>query len=79
MSMDNLARDAAEALKANMTYGKWKAMQNPVKVEKKETGRLNQVHPMWQGIQTSEEPEVLRLHLSADGMCRKKAREAQRV
>lgn len=33
--MDNLARDAMLALKAGMTYGKWKAMQEPVKIKKK--------------------------------------------
>ena len=33
--MDNLAKDAAAALAANMSYGKWKAMQGePVKTEK---------------------------------------------
>ena len=36
--MDNLAKDAAAALAASMSYGKWKAMQDkPVVVEKKET------------------------------------------
>ena len=35
--MDNLAKDAAAALAAGMSYGKWKAMQeNPVPVKKKE-------------------------------------------
>lgn len=32
---DNLSRDAAMALAARMSYGKWKAMQNPVKIEPK--------------------------------------------
>lgn len=32
--MDKLAQDAAAALAANMSYGKYKAMQNPVKIEK---------------------------------------------
>lgn len=31
--MDNLAKDAAAALAAGMSYGKWKAMQDPVKIE----------------------------------------------
>ena len=31
---DKLAQDAAAALAAGMSYGKWKAMQNPVKIEK---------------------------------------------
>ena len=30
--MDKLAQDAAAALAAGMTYGKWKAMQDPVTV-----------------------------------------------
>ena len=35
--MDNLAKDAAAALAAHMSYGKWKAMQdNPVAVKKKD-------------------------------------------
>ncbi len=35
--MDNLAKDAAAALAAGMSYGKWKAMQdNPVVIGKKE-------------------------------------------
>ena len=38
--MDNLAKDAAVALAAGMSYGKWKAMQDfPVVIEK-ETGRI---------------------------------------
>jgi hypothetical protein len=32
---DKLAQDAAAALAAGMSYGKWKAMQEPVKIEKK--------------------------------------------
>ena len=32
--MDKLAQDAKKALAAGMSYGKWKAMQEPVKVEK---------------------------------------------
>jgi hypothetical protein len=36
--MDNLAKDAAAALAAGMSYGRWKAMQGePVKVEPKKT------------------------------------------
>lgn len=34
--MDNLAKDAAAALAAGMSYGKWKAMQDSVKIEKKD-------------------------------------------
>ena len=34
---DKLARDAAAALAAGMTYGKWKAMQGPFEI-KPETG-----------------------------------------
>lgn len=35
--MDNLAKDAAAALAAGMSYGYWKAMQDkPVVIEKKE-------------------------------------------
>ena len=35
--MDNLAKDAAAALAAGMSYGRWKAMQDkPVVIEKKE-------------------------------------------
>ena len=33
---DKLAREAAQALACNMSYGKWKAMQPVVKVEKKQ-------------------------------------------
>lgn len=33
---DKLAQDAAAALAAGMPYGKWKAMQEPVKIIKKE-------------------------------------------
>lgn len=33
--MDNLAKDAAAALKAGMSYGRWKAMQDPVVIERK--------------------------------------------
>ena len=29
---DKLAQDAAAALAAGMSYGKWKAMQEPVKI-----------------------------------------------
>ena len=32
--MDNLARNAMLAKQAGMSYGRWKAMQQPVKVEK---------------------------------------------
>ena len=32
---DNLSRDADMALAANMSYGKWKAMQEPVKITPK--------------------------------------------
>lgn len=32
---DKLSREAAMALAANMSYGKWKAMQKPVKIEPK--------------------------------------------
>lgn len=31
---DKLAQDAAAALAARMSYGRWKAAQNPVKIEK---------------------------------------------
>lgn len=35
--MDNLAKDAASALAAGMSYGRWKALQdNPVAVKKKD-------------------------------------------
>ena len=33
--MDKLSREVAQALAANMSYGKWKAMQEPVKPEEK--------------------------------------------
>jgi predicted transcriptional regulator len=33
--MDNLAREAMLARQARMTYGRWKAMQKPVQIEKK--------------------------------------------
>lgn len=33
--MDNLARNAMLAKQAGMSYGQWKAMQKPVKIEKK--------------------------------------------
>ena len=33
---DKLAQDAAAALAAGMSYGKWKAMQDPVKIYKKQ-------------------------------------------
>lgn len=33
--MDNLAKEAVLARSAGMSYGKWKAMQNPTKIEKK--------------------------------------------
>ena len=32
---DKLAQDVSKAIAAGMSYGKWKAMQQPVKVEKK--------------------------------------------
>ena len=32
--MDNLARNAMLARQAGMSYGQWKAMQQPVKIEK---------------------------------------------
>lgn len=32
--MDNLAKEAKLARQAGMSYGKWKAMQNPVKINK---------------------------------------------
>lgn len=35
--MDNLARNAFLARQAGMSYGKWKAMQPPVQIVKKET------------------------------------------
>lgn len=31
---DKLAQDVSKAIAAGMSYGKWKAMQEPVKVEK---------------------------------------------
>ena len=34
--MDNLARNAMLARQAGMSYGKWKAMQDPVKITPKE-------------------------------------------
>lgn len=37
---DKLAEDAAKARAANMTYGKWKAMQQPVEpMERKQYGK----------------------------------------
>lgn len=33
---DNLAQDAAAARAAGMSYGKWKGLQTPAKIEKKE-------------------------------------------
>lgn len=33
--MDKLAQEASQALAAGMSYGKWKAMQAPVKIEPK--------------------------------------------
>jgi uncharacterized paraquat-inducible protein A len=33
--MDNLARNAMLAKQAGMSYGQWKALQAPVKIEKK--------------------------------------------
>ena len=33
---DKLAKDAAAALEAGMSYGKWKVLQAPVKIEKQE-------------------------------------------
>ncbi|MBQ6852389.1 MAG: hypothetical protein IJO04_05105 [Oscillospiraceae bacterium] len=32
---DKLAQEVAQALACGMSYGKWKAMQDPVKIEKK--------------------------------------------
>ena len=32
---DNLAMEAMAAKRAGMTYGKWKGLQSPVKIEKK--------------------------------------------
>ena len=34
--MDKLSSEVAQALAAGMSYGKWKAKQTPVKIEKKE-------------------------------------------
>lgn len=33
--MDKLSREVAQALACNMSYGKWKALQQPGKVEEK--------------------------------------------
>lgn len=39
--MDNLAKDAAAALAAGMSYGRWKAMQDkPVVIDKPKTDEL---------------------------------------
>lgn len=37
---DKLAQDAAAALAAGMSYGKWKAMQDAVKIEKLSNGEI---------------------------------------
>lgn len=37
--MDNLAKDAAAALAAGMSYGKWKAMQEQPEVREKKKRR----------------------------------------
>lgn len=34
--MDKLSREVAQALACGMSYGKWKAKQEPVKIERKE-------------------------------------------
>lgn len=34
--MDKLSQDVAKALAAGMSYGKWKAMQDPVVIKKEE-------------------------------------------
>lgn len=33
---DKLSQEVAQALACGMSYGKWKAMQDPVKIEKKD-------------------------------------------
>ena len=43
-TMDKLSMEVAQALAANMSYGKWKAMQSRVEVKKTEEERKNKVY-----------------------------------
>lgn len=78
---DKLAQDAAAALAAGMSYGKWKAMQDPVKIEKP---KLDEVPEGWRKCKRCGEPfkpnKYGRNQIYCDIVCQKSDyREKKRI
>ena len=80
--MDKLAQDAAAALAAGMSYGKWKAMQDkPVVIEKKKD-ELEPVKKICKYCGKPFIPRSYRSQLYCDIYCQqeaKKEREHKRI
>lgn len=72
--IDKLAQEVAMALAAGMSYGKWKAMQDPVKCEKPKDCEL--VVCKYCGKQFK--PKVKKRQIYCDIYCQKKAQYAAR-
>ena len=69
--MDKLAWENAQALAAHMSYGKWKAMQNPVKIVKEE-----EIPEGWSKCQhcgRAFKPTIKRPQKFCDYVCRREA------
>ena len=72
--MDNLARDAAAARAAGMTYGKWKALQGEQPVPVKELPEGWQVCVF---CGKPFKPSTRRKQLYCEAGCQKKAQDAK--
>ena len=69
--MDKLSWENAQALAAGMSYGKWKALQKPVKIEK-----VEEIPDGWYKCQYCGKvfkPTIKRPQKFCDSVCREKS------
>lgn len=74
--MDKLSWENAQALAAHMSYGKWKAMQDPVKIVKQEV-----IPEGWSKCQYCGKvfkPTIKRPQKFCDSVCREKSYSPKR-
>lgn len=71
--MDKLAQDAAAALAAGMSYGKWKAMQDPVKIEKPNPDEIPEGYKICEWCKKPYKPTSRRLQKYCDYYCQHEA------
>jgi hypothetical protein len=74
--MDKLSREVAQALACGMSYGKWKAMQDPVKIVPKTDMPEGWKKCEWCG--TWYKPKSKRPQKYCEPYCQVQARESRR-